>query len=407
MPLFEYHALDGKGKKITGLIDAGNLQAARERLKKDGLFVVSMDQASARGKTSSVRDISLPGRVTRSDLASATRQLSTLLKAGLPLVQSLEALIEQMEKPSVRKVLSSVRNRVNEGAPFFEALSEHPAVFEPLFIQMVRAGETGGFLDEIMIRLAETLERETRLRNRVIAAMAYPAIMTVIGFIFLLFLFAYVVPQVVSIFADFGRTLPVLTRILLVLSEIASSYWLHFLVFAVLLLFIYRRASVSERFGQPLDSFRLKLPIFGRILLKVATVRFCHILGALLTSGVPMLKALEIVGEVMGNRVLSSAIQDASDSISRGGSLADSLRASGAFPPLVPRVIGVGEHSGELPAMLGSVAESYEEEVSTSIQTMTAVLEPILILVMAAVVLFVVLAVLLPIFELNQLVRTG
>ncbi len=407
MPLFEYNALDGKGKKRTGLVDAGNLNSARERLRLDGLYVISMSKAAAAQEKAAPKNLSFPGRITRSDLASASRQLSTLLRAGLPLVQALEALIEQMEKASVRKVLSSVRNRVNEGAPFYDALSEHPSVFPPLFVQMIRAGETGGFLEEIMTRLAETLEREARLRSRIIAALVYPVVMTLLGFVFMFFLFAFVVPQVVSIFADFGRSLPLLTRILLAVSGFAASYWMLILAGFLVMVFIYKKMSGSVRFGQSFDRAMLRVPVFGRLHLKVATVRFSHILGALLTSGVPMIKALEIVGDVMGNRVLATAIEGASESVARGGSLAESLRASAVFPPLVSRVVGVGEQSGELPSMLGRIAESYEEEVSSSVQAMTAVLEPLLILGMAAVVLFVVLAVLLPIFELNQLVRTG
>ena len=407
MPLFEYSALDAKGRKRTGFVDAGGLQAARERLKGEGLFVVSLDPAAAAETEASIRSLSLFGRVSNSDLALVTRQLATLLKAGLPLVQSLEALIEQVEKPAVRKVLSSVRNHVNEGMALHEALSEHPSVFPPLFIQMSRAGEAGGFLEAIMLRLAETLERDIRLRSRVLAALVYPIIMTVMGFVFLLFLFAYVVPQVVGIFEDFGRTLPLPTRVLLFASDFASRFWMPIVFGVVAGIIVYRRLSKSQRFGHTVDSVKLKLPLFGRLSLKMASARMCNILASLLKSGVPMIRALEIVSEVLGNRLLSRAVQRSSQSVAQGGTLADSIRASGVFPPLIPRVVAVGEQSGQLPDMLSGVAESFEQEVQTSIQALTSILEPALILVMATVVLFVVLAVLLPIFELNQLVRSG
>ncbi|UCF31758.1 MAG: type II secretion system inner membrane protein GspF [bacterium] len=407
MPLFEYSALDTKGRRQSGFVDAGNIQAARERLKGEGLFVVALTAAAAREAEPGLRSISLFGRVSGTDLASVTRQLATLLKAGLPLVQALEALIEQIEKAAVRKVLSSVRNHVNEGMAFHEALSEHPSVFPPLFIQMTKAGETGGFLEAIMLRLAETQERDMRLKSRVLAALVYPVIMTVLGFAFLLFLFAYVVPQVVGIFEDFGKALPVPTRILLLTSDFASRYWIVLVVCLVAAFIVYRRLSRSRRFGQTIDSMKLKLPLFGKLSLKIASARMCHVLASLLRSGVPLVRALEVVGEVLGNRVLSGAVDRAGQSVSQGSTLADSLRVSGLFPPLIPRVVAVGERSGQLSEMLSGVAESYEHDVQTSIQALTSILEPALILVMAVVVLFVVLAVLLPIFELNQLVRSG
>jgi general secretion pathway protein F len=407
MPLFEYSALDLKGRKRSGFVEAGSMQAATERLKNQGLFIVSLDPAVARETETSLRGLSLFGRVSGSDLALVTRQLATLLKAGLPLVQSLEALIEQIEKTSVRKVLSSVRNHVNEGSAFHEALAEHPSVFPPLFIQMTKAGETGGFLDAIMARLADTLERDVRLKNRVLAALVYPVIMTVLGFVFLLFLFAYVVPQVVGIFADFGRVLPLPTRILLLTSDLASRYWIPVIAVLLAAIFIYRGLARSRRYGLTVDSVKLRLPLVGRLSLKMASARMCHILSSLLISGVPLMRALDVVSEVLGNRVLAQSLNRAALSVAQGNTLADSVRASGVFPPLIPRVVAVGEQSGQLPEMLSGVAESYEQEVQTSVQALTSILEPTLILVMAAVVLFVVLAVLLPIFELNQLVRSG
>ena len=407
MPLFEYTVLDGKGKRRKGLLDASSSQSAREGLKKDGFYIVSLHSAAV--DTGSPSRVSFPGfnRISRSDLASMTRQLSTLLRAGLPLLQALEALVEQMEKPSIRKTLSGVRNLVNEGASFHEALAHYPSVFPGIYVQMCRAGETGGFLEQIMERLADTLDKEVRLRGRVVAALVYPMIMTVLGTVFLLFLFAYVVPQVVGIFTDFGQTLPLATRVLLFLSGLVSRYWMVFLVLIAAAGITYRALARSEKLGPALDGLKLKTPLFGGLALKVATVRLSHILGALLSSGVPLIKSLEVVGDVLGNRVLVSAVREASRQVSQGGSLAQAFRTSGVFPPLLSRVVAVGEQSGELSEMLAGVAETYEEEVSRSVQALTSILEPLLILIMAAVVLFVVVAILLPIFELNQMVRTG
>jgi len=407
MPLFEYTVLDGKGKRKNGFLDASSSQSAREILRSDGFYIVSLDSAAVDSSEPSRSPFPGLGRISRSDLASMTRQLSTLLRAGLPLLQALEALVEQMEKPAIRKTLSGVRNLVNEGASFHEALAQYPSVFPGIYVQMCRAGETGGFLEKIMGRLADTLDTEVRLRGRIVAALIYPLVMTALGATFLLFLFAYVVPQVVGIFADFGQTLPVPTRVLLFVSGLVSRYWIAFLLMIVVTGLSYRAISRSEKLGPALDAFKLRIPLFGSLTLKVATVRLSHILGTLLTSGVPLIKSLEVVGDVLGNRVLVAAVRDASQQVSQGGSLAQAFRTSGVFPPLLPRVVAVGEQSGELPEMLTGVAQTYEEEVSRSVQALTSILEPALILVMAVVVLFVVVAILLPIFELNQMVRTG
>ncbi len=358
MPLFEYTVLDAKGKRKKGLLDASSSQSAREILRSDGFYIVSLDSAAEDSDTPARSSFQGLGRISRTDLASMTRQLSTLLRAGLPLLQALEALVEQMEKPAIRKTLSGVRNLVNEGASFHEALGHYPSVFPSIYVQMCRAGETGGFLERIMERLADTLDREVRLRGKVVAALVYPIVMTVLGTTFLLFLFAYVVPQVVGIFADFGQTLPVPTRILLFVSELVSRYWILFLVMIAVAGISYRAFSRSEKLGPALDAFKLKIPLFGGLALKVATVRLSHILGTLLASGVPLIKSLEVVGDVLGNRVLVSAVRDASLQVSQGGSLAQSFRTSGVFPPLLPRVVAIGEHSGELSEMLAGVAET-------------------------------------------------
>ncbi|MCK5352972.1 type II secretion system F family protein, partial [bacterium] len=338
MPLFEYAVLDGKGKRKQGFLDAPSSQSAREILKKDGFYIVSLDSAAIDSSTPDHPSFRGLGRISRSDLASMTRQLSTLLRAGLPLLQALEALVEQMEKPAIRKTLSGVRNLVNEGAAFHEALAHYPSVFPGIYVQMCRAGETGGFLERIMERLADTLDREVRLRGRVVAALVYPMVMTVLGATFLLFLFAYVVPQVVGIFTDFGQTLPLPTRLLLFISGLVSRYWILFIVLIVTAGISYRAISRSEKFGPALDAFKLRFPLFGGLALKVATVRLSHILGTLLASGVPLIKSLEVVGDVLGNRVLVSAVRDASRQVSQGGSLAQAFRTSGVFPPLLPRI---------------------------------------------------------------------
>ncbi len=404
MSLFEYQALDARGRRKSGLLEAEGPAQARDALKGEGLFPVSLREGG--GAAPEEKGIVLfSSRVRRSDLATATRQLATLLRAGLPLVSALDALTEQMEKPAVRRALAGVRDRVNQGKAFHEALTDDPAAFPLLYSQMVRAGEAGGFLDAVMLRLADTLEREERLKGKVRAALVYPVLLAVLSLVFLVFLFAFVVPQVVGIFADYGRALPLPTRILLAISGFASRWWPALLLAPGLLALLFRNLLRSERFGPLLDGMFLGLPLAGRILLKAATVRMAYVLGTLLGSGVPMLTALEVASQVVGNRVLCSALHRAEEAVRRGESLASSLRLSGVFPPLVARVAAVGEKSGDLPRMLTGVAESYEEEVGNSLTAATAVLQPIIIVVMGGMVLFVLVGVLLPIFEMNSLVR--
>jgi general secretion pathway protein F len=404
MSLFEYQALDVRGRRRSGLLEAEGPAQAREALSREGLFPVSLREGG--GTAPAGKGVALfSSRVRRSDLAAATRQLATLLRAGLPLVSALDALVEQMEKPVVRRALAGVRDRVNQGKAFHEALTDDPAAFPLLYTQMVRAGEAGGFLDAVMLRLADTLEREERLKGKVRAALVYPALLSALSLVFLVFLFAYVVPQVVGIFSDYGRALPLPTRILLVIADFSSRWWPALLLAPGLLALLFRNLLRSERFGPLLDGAALRLPLAGRILLKASTVRLGYVLGTLLGSGVPMLYALEVASQVAGNRVLSSALRRAEEAVRRGESLAASLRMSGVFPPLLARVTAVGEKSGDLPRMLTGVAESYEEEVGNSLTAATAVLQPLVIVLMGGMVLFVMVAVLLPIFEMNSLVR--
>ncbi len=398
MPLFEYQALDPRGRRRSGQVTAEGMAQAKEALGREGLYPTLLREGGALRQAQG-----MGGRVTRADLAAVARQLATLLRAGLPVVGALDALVEQVERPGVRRALAGVRDRVNQGSSLHQALAPDPS-FPPLFTQMVRAGEAGGFLDQVMERLAGALEQEERLAGRVRGALAYPVLMTVLGVLFLLFLFAYVVPQVVGIFADYGRQLPLATRILLELSDFAGRFWYLLAGLPLLAVFLYRQADRSERFGLSLDGAKLRLPVVGSLILRAATVRLGYVLGTLLASGVPMLSAMETARMVVGNRHLAAALERAAEAVRQGESLATALRATGAFPPLLARVAGVGEKSGDLPRMLTGVAQSYEEELGRRLSTAVSLLAPLLILVMGGVVLFVVVAVLLPLFQLNQLV---
>lgn len=404
MPVFAYKGLSGAGRNVQGVIDAESARSARARLRKDGIYPTEVVEESAAplGAGFTWR----PGaRVSSADLALLSRQLSTLLAAGVPVVEALSAVGEQAERPAAARVLSHLRDAVSQGTSLADAMAEHPGVFPELYVGMIRAGETAGALDLVLDRLATHTEAQTRLRSRVRNALAYPVIMGCISAGIVLLMLAFVVPKVTRIFADQEQQLPLVTRILLgASSALTESWWLLLLLLLAAAGGAY--AFVRRPGGRAwLDRRLLALPLVGPILTKVAVARFSSTLATLLGNGIPLLAALELSGRVIGNEALREAIEEARTAIREGQSVADPLRRSGLFPPLLTRMIAVGERSGDLEPMLERVADAYEQDVESSLAGMTAVLEPIMIVVMGAIMIFVVLAILLPIFEINSLVR--
>jgi general secretion pathway protein F len=403
VPVFAYRGLTSEGRSVRGVVPADSARGARARLRHDGIFPtdVTEERPAEPGRAPWRRG----GRTRPGDLALVSRQLATLLAAGMPVVEALGAVSEQTERPLLARTLSHVRNSVTQGAALADALAEHEAVFPPLYVGMVRAGETAGALDLVLQRLATYTEAQARLRSKVRAALAYPILMTVVSTGIVGFLLGFVVPKVTRIFADQQQALPLLTRTLLWISEfIAGFWWLGALAIAVL------ATSWLAALRRPggrlwLDRRLLALPLLGPVVMRVAVARLARTLATLLANGIPLLPALEVAEEVVGNAALGQAIAEARTAIREGQSLGGSLRESGLFPTLLVHMIAVGERSGELEAMLGKVADAYEQEIESTLSTATAVLEPALIVVMGGVVLFIVLAILLPIFEINALVR--
>ena len=410
MPVYAYKGLNAKGRNVGGIIDADSPKTARLKLRRSGVFPTDLSeetQASAASSTSrlSVDLSSYFERITPQDLALMTRQLATLVGAGLPLVECLGALVDQVDNARQKRILSQVRERVVEGGTLADSLKAHPRVFGDLYVNMVRAGEASGALDLVLLRLAEYTERSSALRNKVRAALTYPTLMGIAGGAILFFLLSYVVPKVTRIFKDTHQALPTMTVVLLAISNFASQYWwliLGLLVAAIIALRVSTRTPTGRlRFDQAV----LRIPYFGKVLKKVALARFSRTLSTLLLGGIPLLQALDIVKHVVSNMVLQNAIEDGRNSIREGHSMADPLRRSGLFPPLLIHMIAVGEKSGELEAMLSRAADAYDSEVESAVTALSSIMEPVMILFMGGVVLFIVLAILLPIFELNQLVR--
>jgi general secretion pathway protein F len=408
MPVYEYTALDKAGKNKTGIIDADSAVAARQKLRGTGIFPVEVKETAARPKDQAAGQVTVSTlfkRVRPGEVSVVTRQLSTLLGAGITLVSALEALITQVANPLLKKIMAQIKESVNEGNSLAFSLSQHPKVFSQIYINMVRAGEASGSLDLVLDRLAEYSEHQQALRGRVKAALAYPIFMFLIGTLVLLFLVTVVVPQITKVFSDMHQTLPLPTLILINVSEFLKGFWwllLAGLVVAIILLKQFRKTPKGSYIW---DEIKIRVPIFGSISLRLAIARFGRTLGNLLDSGVPLLTALEIVRNIVNNVLISDVIDNAMEEIQAGKSLAAPLSRSTWFPPMAIQMISVGEQSGELEKMLNKIADIYEREAESRITVRTSMLEPIMILVMALVVGFMLISILLPIFEMNQLIK--
>lgn len=408
MPVYTYSALDARGKATKGVINADSARAARVKLRQSGLFtkeLLETDSAETPERHRSLEFLQMVRRVRPQDITVMTRQLATLLAANLTVVDALTALIEQTENRTLQRTLIQVRESVLEGGSLAAALGQHRRVFSPLFVNMVRAGEASGALPLVMLRLADFSERQLGTRKKITAKMYYPLFMIAIGSLVLFALLTYVVPTVTTLFTNMRGTLPLPTRVLITVSNFLQAYW-WLLGLGLLGVFLAVRQYGRTAHGQRLfDTWKIRAPLVGKLALKVAMSRFTRTLGILLHSGIPLLDALEIARAVVNNSVLAEAIDTARDAIREGANIASPLKASGYFPPLVSHMISIGEKSGQLEDMLLRVAESYDSEVETSVEGLTSLVEPIIIVVMALVVFGIMLAVLLPIFELNTIVR--
>jgi len=414
MPVFEYTGLTEAGKNVRGIRDAESGKVLRSLLRKDGVYLTEARPAEAGAvtgeqKTGLAREVDVAaalgfGGVSSQDLAIATRQLATLIAAGIPLVDALTALVDQVEQPRLKKVMGVVKQKVNEGASLADALADHPKVFTPLYVNMIRAGESSGALDVVLVRLADFTEGQALLRNKIIGAMLYPIIMVVVGIAIVGILFVVVIPKVTKIFEDMNVTLPWTTRILIFASSFARDYWYLVLIFIPLFVYGVRRWVKTARGRAWWDRTQLRAPVFGELVRMLAISRFAKTLATLLASGVPLLTAMDIVKNIVSNTLLSSVIDNARDAIREGESIAAPLKRSGQFPPLVYHMIAIGEKSGQLEEMLQNVAKSYESQVEMRVAALTSLLEPLMIVLMGGGVAFIVFSILMPIMQLNTFV---
>jgi general secretion pathway protein F len=402
MPLFEYSGFDAKGKKVSGIIEGSGRRALLGQLRQKGIHATSLKEEKKGTTTKRSWQTLLPSRVPRSDIAIATRQLATLIGAGLALDEALATVAGQQENQLLGRTLARIRDEVVQGDALHLALNRRPRLFQPLYVNMVQVGESSGNLDQVLERLADFLEDQARLQGRITTALAYPVLMAIVGIGVLFFLVSFVLPKVTRMLEDLDQALPLATRLLIGISELLGSYgWLLglLLIGAIVLLVRWKRTDAGEL---AFHRFVLKLPVLGRFQLLVATARFTRTLGTLLKSGIPLLKALSIARNLLQNRVLRNVVEEACDSIREGEGLAEPLRRSQAFPPMVAQMIAVGEKSGDLETMLFKVADAYEHQIELSLSGMLALLEPLMILLMGSAVGFIVLAILLPIFQASS-----
>ncbi len=403
MPTFRYSAYKAGGGEVTGTIEADTPRDARARLKKDGLYaseITSAEEAPSKG----VRRF-FGRRVALPELSLMTRRLATLLGSAVPVYESITTLYEQERPGELRKVLGRIRERLAEGATLAKALEAEPRVFSESYVNMVAAGEASGALETVLERLAEFLEDQDAIRSKVVTSLAYPILMAVVGSGVMLFLLAFVVPKIVTVFEESKAALPLITVILIKVSHLLRRWWWLLLLIVCAAAIAYDRLRTREDVRRAQDRIILRLPFIGPLWQRLLLSRFAKVLGLLLASGVPVIRAMDITGNVVVNREYRAYLARVREELIEGGSLSASLGKSSLFPPLLVHMVAVGEKGGELEAMLTKAGAAFEKEFESATSRFMALLEPLLVLTMGLAVGIVVLAVLLPIFQLNQLIK--
>lgn len=402
MPSYTYKARDKSGLVVTGTREAPNERVVADHLSDLGYYVISV---SLEKGAPEARLFTRRRKVSTQNIVTFTRQLATMIRSGMTFTVALDTLSQQTENPTLKETVGVLRKDVEGGLAFSDALAKHPKVFSELYVNMIRAGEAGGVLEEILERLIFIAEREGETRSRLRAALTYPTVVVSVAVLVIGFLAVFVFPRFMTVFAASGITLPLPTRILLAVSSLVQSYWWVILGGILIIIFSYRGYSKTEGGGFIIDRAKLKIPIFGLLIKKLIVARFARILSTLHGSGVPILSALEIVGRTIGNVVISRVIENVRTSVREGESIAEPLRISKAFPPMVVHMITIGEESGALDKMLTEVADTYDREVDYALRNVTAALEPILIVIMGIIVAFIALSLFLPYFDMIKLTR--
>ena len=403
MPIFDYKGINAQGKREKGIIEADTQKTARAKLKKQGLMVTEVIEKSAQNKSSAGGIPFLGNRIGGKEITLMTRQLASLVKANIPLVEALNGLVEQTDNERLKVVLAQVRQDVNEGSSLGKAVSLHPRAFDTIFVNMIEAGESSGTLGLVLLRLAELKEAQMRLKSKIISGMTYPVLMMAVAFFLMLAIFTFVIPKMANIFESMNKPMPATTRFLLSFSDIIVNYWFLFIGAGFAFFYFFRKWSTSPAGLPKWDAFKLRIPVVGILIRMVAVTRFSSTMATLLGSGVPILASMSIARNLVGSTPIANAISNARENITEGQSIADPLRRSGEFPPLMIHMIAIGEKTGELPEMLKNVAETYEEQVNSRIDAMTGLLEPLMIIGMGGAVGFIVMSVFMPLMDISNI----
>lgn len=407
MPMYVYKARNMNGQVVTGTINAESQRAVILKLKQQHLMVISAEEEKPNLFVDALNKLNLGliNRVGLKDLVLFSRQLSTLINAGIPIVQCLNVLIDQVENKNFKKIIMNIREDIEKGASITMAMSKHPSVFNQLYTSMVKSGESGGVLDEVLERISSYLESVQELRRKVRTAMAYPATVSVVAIGIVIFLLTFVIPAFKDVFASFDAALPLPTQILITVSDMLKMYLPWVLLMCVVIFFIFRLLiTKTERGKIAFDGFCLKLPVFGPLFRKISVSRFARTLGTLVRSGVSILEALEIVAKTSGNKIVELAVMGARSSIREGERISDPLRECGVFPPMVIQMVSVGEETGALDNMLMKVADYYDREVDMTVSALASLIEPLLIVVLGVIVGTIVICMYLPIFMMSTVI---
>ncbi len=402
MAVYEYEAIAASGKSVKGVIDADTAAGARRKLREQKLYPTTVTETFEKESGGASREISFGGgRVKLRDITVFTRSMAVLLQAGMPLVEALNATLQQTPNPRLNKTIYDIRDHVNSGSTLGDALAKHPRIFNNLYVNMVRAGESSGGLEQVLFRLADVLERQLKLKHRVLSMLVYPACMAGFGLLLIVFLMIFIVPRIVQIFERQEEALPFITVLLIGITDFLVVYWWVIAVGILGGIAIWR-AWVARPAGRyQWDTFKLWLPGFGKLYSKMICARFSRTLGTMLESGLTMMSALDIVKSVLQNRVFEEAMEEVKTGVRRGRDLAQPLRDANLFPPMLVHMTELGQRSGEIEGMLIKVSDTYEEDVELTVDALVSVLEPVIIIMMGLFVGFMVLAILLPILDMS------
>ena len=395
--------MDRTGKEVKNTINVESIVVAKQRIKSMGIMLIDIREQKAQGTSGGTNLLRVGGSVPVDDLAMMTRQLSTLIKAKIQIVEALSALTDQVENPNLRLILSDLRQKVNEGTSLAKALQDHPKVFNSIYANMVEAGEASGTLEIVLLRLADFTESQVKLKNKIKGAMTYPVIMAVFGFVMMNVIFIFVIPKIAKIFISMKKELPLITEICIGISNFLVNYWWLVIIGIIVGIYSTLKYVESPRGQSRWHALQLKLPVLGLLIKMINVSRFCSTLGTLMNSGVPILTALNIVKNLIPNVHMKDAVEKARQSVSEGASLAQPLIQSGHFPPLVTHMIKLGEKSGELEPMLKIISENYEDQVQSKISGLTSVLEPIMMICLGVAIGFIVFAVVIPMMNMNSI----